>query len=161
MSKASYFIRKANREDAAFIQRLIWQVGINPLGLDWRRFVVAVHEHGVRIGCAQVKSHKDGSLELASVAVVPLYRHQGVAEMMIREILKDHNPPIYLTCRSSLVTFYQRFGFLEIFDGEAMPAYFRKVKRVFTWLEKRKWVERLAVMAWKEEDLYRSTVPSE
>ncbi|PKO06530.1 MAG: hypothetical protein CVU41_07390 [Chloroflexi bacterium HGW-Chloroflexi-3] len=151
MSKASYFIRKATKQDAAFIWQLIWRVGINPLGLDWRRFVVAVHEHGVRIGCAQVKSHKDGSLELASVAVVPLYRHQGVAETMIREILKDHNPPIYLTCRGSLVSFYERFGFSELFELETMPAYFRRVKRVFTWLEKRKWVERLAVMVWNGE----------
>ncbi|PKO08716.1 MAG: hypothetical protein CVU40_13925 [Chloroflexi bacterium HGW-Chloroflexi-2] len=151
MSTASYIIRKATREDAAFIRRLIWRVGINPLGLDWQRFVVAVHEHGVRIGCAQVKSHKDGSLELASVAVVPLYRHQGVAEMMIREILKNQNPPIYLTCRSSLVSFYERFGFTELLELETMPAYFRKVKRVFNWLEKRKRVERLAVMSWNCE----------
>lgn len=160
MSKASYIIRKATKEDATFIWRLIWRVGINPLGLDWRRFVVAVHEHGVRIGCAQVKSHKDGSLELASVAVVPLYRHQGVAETMIREILKDHNSPIYLTCRSSLVSFYERFGFTELFELETMPAYFRRVKRIFTWLEKRKWVEPLAVMMWKDVN-YRSTAPSE
>lgn len=160
MSKASYFIRKGTREDAAFIRRLIWRVGINPLGLDWRRFVVAVHEHGIRIGCAQVKNHKDGSLELASVAVLPLYRNQGVAEMMIREILENQKPPIYLTCRSSLVSFYERFGFSELFDLELMPAYFRKVKRVFTWLEKIKWVERLAVMVWNGED-YRSTAPSE
>jgi N-acetylglutamate synthase-like GNAT family acetyltransferase len=151
MSTASYIIRKATREDAAFIRRLIWRVGINPLGLDWQRFVVAVHEHGVRIGCAQVKSHKDGSLELASVAVVPLYRHQGVAEMMIREILKNQNPPIYLTCRSSLVSFYERFGFTELLELETMPAYFRKVKRVFNRLEKRKRVERLAVMSWNCE----------
>jgi len=148
MSKASYFIRKATKEDAVFIRRLIWRVRINPLGLNWRRFVVAVHEHGVRVGCAQVKSHKGGSLELASVAVVPLYRHQGVAEMMICEILENQNPPIYLTCRSSLVSFYEHFEFTELFELETIPAYFCKVKRVFAWLEKRKWVERLAVMVW-------------
>ena len=100
-------------------------------------------------------------MELASVAVVPLYRHQGVAETMIREILEEHNPSIYLTCRGSLVSFYERFGFLEITDIDAMPSYFRKVKRVFNWLGKRKWVERLAVMVWKGENLYRSTAPSE
>jgi N-acetylglutamate synthase-like GNAT family acetyltransferase len=144
-------ISKATKEDSAFIRQLIWRVGINPLGLDWRRFVVAVHEHGVRIGCAQIKVHKDGSRELASVAVVHLYRHQGVASAMIRQILEDHNPPIYLTCRSSLVSFYERFGFLEISDPEIMPSYFRKVKRVFKRLEKRKWVEPLAVMVWNGE----------
>ena len=144
-------IRKATKQDSAFIRQLIWRVGINPLGLDWRRFVVAVHEHGVRIGCTQIKVHKDGSRELASVAVLPLYRHQRVAEAMIRYILEDHNPPIYLTCRSSLVSFYERFGFLEIADPEIMPSYFRMVKRVFKRLEKRKWVEPLAVMVWNGE----------
>lgn len=144
-------ISKATKEDSAFIRQLIWRVGINPLGLDWRRFVVAVHEHGVRIGCAQIKVHKDGSKELASVAVVPLYRHQGVASAIIRLILKEYNSPIYLTCRSSLVSFYERFGFLEISDPEIMPSYFRKVKRVFKRLEKRKWVEPLAVMVWNGE----------
>jgi len=151
MSKVRFYIRKATKNDSGFIRQLILRVGINPLGLKWRRFVVAVNENGVKIGCAQVKFHKDGSRELASVAVVPFYRHQGVAETMILEIIKDQKPPIYLTCRSSLVTFYERFGFIEISDLSIMPAYFRKVKRVFTWLEKKKWVERLAVMVWKGE----------
>ena len=148
-----YYIRKATRKDSAFIRQLILRVGINPLGLDWRRFLIAVHEHGVNIGCAQVKDHKDGTRELASVAVVPIFRHQGVAETMILEILEDQKPPIYLTCRSALVTFYESFGFFEISDIDVMPAYFRKVKRVFNWLEKRKWVERLAVMVWNGEKI--------
>jgi len=66
-----FSLRKATKEDSTFIRTLIWRVGINPMGLDWQHFVVAVHEHGVRIGCAQLKVHKDGSRELASVAVVP------------------------------------------------------------------------------------------
>ena len=161
MSKGSYSIRKATREDAAFIRRLIWQVGINPLGLNWRRFVVAVHGQRVRIGCAQLKMHKDGSRELASVAVVPLYRHQRVGGGMIRFILEDQDPPIYLTCRGELVSFYARFGFIEITDLDLMPSYFRRVKKVFNWLEKINWVERLAVMVWRGEVDYRSTAPSE
>lgn len=148
MSKLSYTIRKATKHDSAFIRRLILRVGINPLGLDWRRFLIAVNEDGVKIGCAQTKTHKDGARELASVAVVPLYRHQGVAQDLIRKILDDQEAPIYLTCRGSLVSFYERSGFKEMVDLDSMPAYFRKVKRVFNWLEKRKWVERLAVMVW-------------
>ena len=149
MSKTSYTIRKATRKDSSFIRLLILRVGINPLGLDWQRFLITVHEQGVKIGCAQIKVHRDGTRELASVAVIPIFRHQGVAETMILEILKDQKPPIYLTCRCSLVTFYERFGFFEISNVDTMPAYFRKVKRVFNWLEKRKWVERLAVMVWE------------
>ena len=156
----SFRIRKATREDAGFIRRLIWRVGINPIGLDWRRFVVTTQAEGDRMGCAQLKFHKDETKELASVAVLPMYRRQGVAEMMIHEILKDQQPPIYLTCRGSMVGYYERFGFYELVALESMPAYFRKVKRVFDWLEKRKWVERLAVMEWNGKD-YRSTAPSE
>ena len=148
MNKLDFNIRPAIKGDAAFIRRLIRQVGINPLGLNWRRFVVAVHENETRLGCAQFKVHKDGSSELASLAVLPLYRHQGVAEALIRELLKDPKPPVYLTCRGSLVSFYERFGFQEVSDLNSMPAYFRRVKRIFQWMEKRQWVEHLAVMVW-------------
>ncbi len=151
MSKVRFYIRKATKNDSGFIRRLILRVGINPLGLKWRRFLVAVNENGFKIGCAQVKVHKDGTRELASVAVVPFYRHQGVAHGLIRKILENQEAPIYLTCRGSLVSFNERFGFYEMLDLESMPAYFRKVKRVFTWLEKRKWSERLAVMVWNGE----------
>jgi N-acetylglutamate synthase-like GNAT family acetyltransferase len=89
MSKVRFYIRKATKNDSGFIRRLILRVGINPLGLKWRRFLVAVNENGFKIGCAQVKVHKDGTRELASVAVVPFYRHQGVAETMVLEI-KNH-----------------------------------------------------------------------
>jgi N-acetylglutamate synthase-like GNAT family acetyltransferase len=147
-----FIIRKATKEDSTFILTLIWQVGINPMGLNWRRFVVAVHEHEVRIGCAQLKIHKDGSRELASVAVVPLYRHQGVAEAMIREILSGQPAPVYLTCRGSLASFYARFGFTEMTDMSRMPVYFRRVKKIFLWFEKLSLArERLAVMEWNGE----------
>jgi N-acetylglutamate synthase-like GNAT family acetyltransferase len=148
MSNVSYSIRKATKNDFLFILKLILGVGINPLGLDWRRFLVAVHENGGNIGCAQIKIHKDGARELASVAVVPGYRHLGVAHGLIRKILENQESPIYLTCRESLVSFYERFGFYEMVNLNSMPAYFRKVKRAFNWLERRNWVEPLAVMVW-------------
>ena len=141
-------IRKANKQDARFIRKLIRQVGINPMGLDWHRFVIAEQQDGERIGCAQVKIHSDQSRELASVAVVAEYRKHGVASALIREVLKDQEAPIYLVCRGSLVPFYERYNFHEMDDIAAMPGYFRKIKRVFNWIDKRKWVERLAVMVW-------------
>ena len=141
-----FTIRRACKQNAGFIRRLIRQVGINPLGLDWQRFVVAVHEDGERIGCAQLKIHSDQSHELASVAVAPAYRKQGVADAMIREILNEQTGPVYLTCRGSITSFYERYDFQEMTNLATMPAYFRKVKKAFTWLERLKWAERLAVM---------------
>ncbi len=96
------------------------------------------------------------------MAVLPLYRHHRVAEVLIWTLLKDLTPPVYLTCRGALVSFYERFGFHEIIDLNSMPAYFLKVKRVFTWLEKRKLVQHLAVMVWDARiDSYLSTASSE
>lgn len=141
-----FIIRRASKQDAGFIRRLIRQVGINPLGLDWQRFLIAVHEDGERIGCAQLKIHSDQSQELASVAVVPEYRKLGVANAMIREILKGQTGPVYLTCRGSITSFYERYDFQEMTDLATMPAYFRKVKKASNWFERWKWVERLAVM---------------
>lgn len=160
--KSDFSVRPATKGDAAFIRRLIWKSGINPFGLNWQRFVIAVHANETRIGCVQVKTHPDGARELASVAVLPLYRHRRVAEVLILTILEDLTPPVYLTCRGSLVSFYERFGFREMVDLNLMPAYFCKVKRIFTWLEKRKLAQHLAVMVWDGlSGSYLSTAPSE
>jgi N-acetylglutamate synthase-like GNAT family acetyltransferase len=70
----TWTLRRARQPDAPAIRRLIRQVGINPLGLDWRRFLIAVDAGGQLVGCGQVKPHADGSLELASIAVQPAWR---------------------------------------------------------------------------------------
>jgi N-acetylglutamate synthase-like GNAT family acetyltransferase len=129
-------IRKATNSDASAIRRLIREVGINPLGLDWRRFLLAVDQHGKMVGCAQIKPHRDGSLELASVAVVSHYRHQGVAGALIHHLLRGQHGPVYLTCRAELSVFYNRFGFEEVKDSPDMPVYFRRIQRIFQFLVK-------------------------
>ena len=71
-------IRRATRQDANAIHALIRQVRINPMALDWRRFLVVVDEQHRVIGCGQVKPHADGTRELASLAVVPEWQRQGI-----------------------------------------------------------------------------------
>ena len=68
---ADYHLQAATAEQETAVKSLIRAVHINPLGLDWRRFVVAVDEEGAVIGCGQVKPHGDGTRELASIAVAP------------------------------------------------------------------------------------------
>ncbi len=143
-----FHIRKATRVDKNFIHQLIHQVGINPLALNWRRFVIAVAENDVRVGCAQIKNHHDGSKELSSLAVIPTHRQQGVARALIEELLRNQQPPVHLTCRGSLSPFYVRFGFHEVQNTHEMPIYFRRVKIVFDWLDHHKWAERVAIMRW-------------
>jgi len=79
MTVSSYHLRPAQVKDAASIRRLIWQVHINPTGLDWHHFWVAVDAQDSLLGCGQLKPHGDGSLELASIAVQPQQRGKGIA----------------------------------------------------------------------------------
>ncbi|HSR48163.1 MAG TPA: GNAT family N-acetyltransferase [Anaerolineales bacterium] len=148
-SAGSYRLRAAVQDDQKVIRALVRSVGINPLGLDWPRFLVAVDSKNRILGCAQVKEHGDGSRELASVAVRPPWRGQGIAAAMIRRLIQDNAPPVWLTCRSTLTPFYRRFGFEEVEDDGQMPRLLRRVRRlmngVFHLLPNG---EYLAVMAW-------------
>jgi N-acetylglutamate synthase-like GNAT family acetyltransferase len=122
-------LRPADSVDSASIKALIRSAHINPLGIDWRRFTVAVTPQGELIGCGQIKPHRDGSHELASIAVVPAWRKRGVARAIIEHLLAANTGTLYLTCRSRLGPFYEKFGFSAILESE-MPPYFRCIKRL-------------------------------
>lgn len=121
-------LRSASAGDAQAIRALIRSAQINPVGLDWRRFTLAVDGSGRLVGCGQIKPHRDGSRELASIAVVPEWRGRGVARALIEHLLETHPGTLYLTCRASLGSLYARFGF-QVVDESEMPTYFRWVSR--------------------------------
>ena len=124
-----FSLRPATVDDDSAIRRLV-QIGrINPTGLDWKRFCVAVTPDGVVIGCGQIKPHMDGSRELASIVVDPAWRGQGVARAIIDRLLDEHPDDVYLMCRSVLGSFYEKFGFRSLSPGE-MPKYFRRISQV-------------------------------
>lgn len=150
MSRATVELRKAKRADQAAIWRLILSERLNPLGINWRRFVLALDEAGAIVGCAQVKPHGDGTRELASLVVVPSWRGRGVSRRLIETLQAAAGPPLYLTCRGGLTDFYSRCGFYVLQDHEMTP-YYRRLKRLvkgFIWLTRSR--EGLAVMIWKE-----------
>ena len=126
---AGYKLRPAGAEDSIAIRELIHQVGINPLGLHWERFVLAVDDQGTMIGCGQVKQHRDGSRELASIAVAKAWREQGVASAIIHHLMELETGRIFLTCRVGLGSFYQRFGFRQAAPDE-LPPYFSRLNRL-------------------------------
>lgn len=142
----NFSLRSAREADSRQIKELIHSVGINPLGLDWRRFVVAVDERDEMIGCGQIKPHGTGILELASIAVYPEYRGRGVARAVIEHLLADSPRPLYLMCQSSLGSLYEKFGFRALSHDE-MPRYFQRISKlagIVTTLARRD--ERLLVM---------------
>ena len=139
-------IRPAREMEASQIRELIYLVGINPMGLDWKRFVVAVNDQDEMIGCGQLKPHGQDVLELASIAVYPEHQGKGAARAIIEHLLRDSPRPLYLMCQSSLGPFYEKFGFRAI-SYEEMPRYFQRMSKLagmVTALARRQ--ERLLVM---------------
>ncbi len=121
-------LRPATEQDFPAIQRLIRQVHINPTALDWRRFVVAVDGSGELRGCGQLKPHGKDVVELASIAVVPSGRNQGIARAIIEHLIAKAPRPLYLTCRSGLQPLYEKWGF-RVIELDEMPPYYRRLSR--------------------------------
>jgi N-acetylglutamate synthase-like GNAT family acetyltransferase len=124
-----FTLRPATAEDAETIRHIISLAQINPTSLNWRRFVLAVDRDGKIIGCGQVKPHSDGSLELASIAVLPDWRGKGIARAIIEHLLEQYPGRIYLTCRSRLEPLYQKFGFQALQFAD-MPPYFQRLSQL-------------------------------
>ena len=128
---AQYDLRPATELESAQIKDLIHLVGINPSGLDWRRFLVAVDASGQVIGCGQIKPHGADILELASIAVVPQFQGQGIARAIIEMLLAQSPRPLYLMCIAHNGPMYEKFGFHTI-EYKEMPKYFQRISKLFS-----------------------------
>ena len=133
---AEFTIRPATRDDFPAIRSLIHTVRINPTGLDWRRFLVAVTPQGKLLGCGQIKLHAGGLREMASVAVQGQARGKGVAQAVIKAlIVLEPQRPIYGMCRARLKLLYIKFG-CHTMELDEVPPYFRRIIRIerfFNW----------------------------
>jgi GNAT superfamily N-acetyltransferase len=145
----TYRLQPATAAHQNEIKALVRVGRINPLGLDWRRFVVALDENDIVVGCGQIKPHRDGSWELASIVVAPAWRGQGVARAIIERLLADSPRPLWLTCVAPLTPFYAQFNFRELTTPADMPPYFRWVSRLFRLLTRLWPTNSLAVMRYE------------
>jgi len=125
-----YKLRSAVKNDSNIIKTLVRQARLNPFDLDWRRFIVATTPQEGVIGCGQIKRHRDGSRELASLVVDPEYRGDGIGKTILEQLLANHPTPVYLTCLSSLMEYYESFGFTVTTNND-LPPYFCRLKRLF------------------------------
>ena len=118
-------LRAAGDRDQATIRRIVRAAGINPTSLEWPRFIVA-EEAGEVVGVGQVKPHRDGTRELASIAVIPKRQGQGIGSAIINELIeREHDAVLHLTCRSKLQGYYERFGF-QTLERREYPVYFAR-----------------------------------
>jgi N-acetylglutamate synthase-like GNAT family acetyltransferase len=144
-------LRPATAADQKRITAIIREAGINPMDLKWHNFMLAVDEaSGEVVGTAQIKTHRDGSRELASIATLPAYQGQGIATQLIEFWLASDAGPLYLTCRAVLGPFYERFGFRGLSEKE-MPPYFRRLKKLVKVFEVVAGEEQLLVMKRESE----------
>jgi N-acetylglutamate synthase-like GNAT family acetyltransferase len=129
-----FIFRPAEKEDTPAIYDLIKEGRINPTGLDWQRFILAVTPEGEAIGCGQIKPHRDGSQELASIAVTSAWQGKGVARAIIERLMDGVDTPLYLMCVSTRGPRYEKFGFRGLEEDE-MPKYFRRVSKLAGFIE--------------------------
>ncbi|MBC7878742.1 MAG: GNAT family N-acetyltransferase [Anaerolineales bacterium] len=126
----NYALRPALESESAQIKALINLVEINSMGLDWKRFIVAVNDSGRVIGCGQIKPHGGDIQELASIGVLPEHRRQGIARAVIEMLLRESTRPLYLMCIAHNGPMYEKFGF-KLIDVDDMPRYFRRIRKLF------------------------------
>lgn len=106
-------VRGAEKKDRLAIRTMVYRAFLNPLGIDWRRFVVAEADGRV-IGALQVRILRDGTREVASAVVVPAFRRRGVGRRLMEYLLERECGPLYLMCDGKWAHYYRQFGFQPV-----------------------------------------------
>jgi N-acetylglutamate synthase-like GNAT family acetyltransferase len=126
-------IRPATAADQALITKLVRDAHLNPLRLGWVNFLVAeqVEEMGPRVvGIGQLRPHKDGIQELASLVVKPQARGSGVGGQLVKALIDKAERPLYLMCDDGKRAYYERFDFYEVRNIAEVPRSLRGLKRI-------------------------------
>ena len=165
MTKQSAYltIRPAIETDQVAIRTLVHSEQLNPYGLDWPNFMVAVIGP-VLVGAVQLRRHLDGSRELGSLVVRKEARRRGIASRLIDALLAVTNERVLLITVEALAARYERWGFRPI-EPEAAPAAIRRNYRIgslasVTALLKLRRIRRLVILDRDESAPLNSPVPS-
>ena len=78
--------------------------------------------------------HRDGTRELASIAVTPTRQGQGIGSAIIEELLRREKGTVHLTCRSQLKGYYERFGFKRLEQRDYPPYFARRMPMINVFL---------------------------
>ena len=114
----SLAIRAATADDQNAIVGLVHSERLNPHGLEWPNFVVAVDGQAL-VGAAQIRKHKDGSRELGSLVVDRSYRRQGLASRLIDRLLAGEVGRVLVITGQLRAAYFARWGFRPITSGRA------------------------------------------
>lgn len=147
---AIFNLRAATAADHPTIKQMVRGAHLNPFGLNWRRFTLAVTNSDEIVGCIQLKSHRGGTDELASLVVAKGWRRMGIARRLIEYLQETAEPPLWLMCAYRLTKFYAPFGFQQVRLGQPMPGYYRWMLRLaFVFNRVGPVEQQLAIMVWR------------
>jgi N-acetylglutamate synthase-like GNAT family acetyltransferase len=118
MDTAALTIRRATERDELAITSLVRSEHLNPIGLDWRRFVIAVDAAGVA-GAVQLRRHPDDARELGSLVVRPDARGRGIAARLIDALLATAGARVLMITGAAFAAHYARWGFRRIEPARA------------------------------------------
>ena len=108
-------IRPAAADEAEAIRRLVRaQPRMNPTGLDWRKFTVAVQPDGRLAGCVQLRPAGAGAVELGSLVVAPAERGKGLAGRLIAAVLARTEARVLVVTAAAHARHYAPWGFRRI-----------------------------------------------
>ncbi len=114
----SIAVRPATADDQDRIVALVRSDRLKPTGLSWSNFVVAV-DGAELVGAAQIRKHRDGSLELGSLVVARRRRGRGVAVRVINMLLASEPRGIFAITGQARTAAVARWGFHAIGPRQA------------------------------------------
>lgn len=116
-------IRPATEGDRSAILSLMRSGDYNRINLRPACFMVA-EDGGQVIGIGQIKRHRDGTPELASLVVATDRRGEGIGGALVRTLVArhraHHTEPLYLFCLSALESFYAGLRFQRV-ERQQLP----------------------------------------
>jgi N-acetylglutamate synthase-like GNAT family acetyltransferase len=113
-------IRPATADDQQKILALARGERVKPFGLHWQNFIVAETDKRL-VGAVQIRTHRDGSLELGSLVVETASRGQGIAARLIERLLADRPQRVLMITGRKYADHYVRWGFKPIAPALAPP----------------------------------------
>ncbi|MEL7240870.1 MAG: GNAT family N-acetyltransferase [Cyanobacteria bacterium J06573_2] len=112
-------LRKATSKDASSIRWLVFKAKLDPTQLKWQQFWVIEFENKI-IACGQLRNFIQAQ-ELGSLVIDKNWRNQGLGSYLTQHLIEQATQPLCLECLGNkLVSFYQKFGFVEV-DFQDLP----------------------------------------
>jgi N-acetylglutamate synthase-like GNAT family acetyltransferase len=128
MNASAVCIRPATEQDQQAIRLLVRGERLNPTGLNWKNFLVAVTEEDV-VGAVQMRKHADGSLELGSLIVRRDMRSRGIGAQLIDALLAAESRPVWMITSAAFAGAYERWDFWPI-EARSAPVKVRRNYRM-------------------------------